>query len=170
MTDVFDQPQLLQAALRSHYTGEQHLLIAIEGHSSAGKSTLCTTLSRLAGSPSFGTDSYSRQRGSADNYCDLVDAERFAVDVRSAIENFWITFVEGICLRDVMDQGRMIPDLTVYCKRISAMGLWNDDPTYNVERGKPRMGLSWVDSQSVLYHLKSLPLKRSDYVFVWREE
>lgn len=116
----------------------------------------------------FSTDEYARQRKEDDTYPELIDVRRLKTDVEAAAAR-GSTFVEGICLRDVAQAAQLRPDVFVYIKRVTQAGLWADDPENYVTNGKPISGLSWVDRQSVLYHIKESPLEHAGLVYLYHE-
>lgn len=146
--------ELLYEALLKHCPPNR-CLVGIEGHSTSGKSTLGKKLALLSGESLFSTDEYARQRKKNDAYPDLVDVERLKRDVK-AVSGRSLSFIEGICLRDVLESAGLKPDVFVYIKRITQAGLWADDPENYVSNGKPNSGLSWVDGQSVRCLLSSI--------------
>ncbi len=157
----------LHAALRATRSSRS-IFVGVEGHSTSGKTTLAKDLADLTAGKWFGTDTYGRQRRSGENYPDLIDVERLGHDIALAFA-YPLVVIEGICLRDVLDRAGLQPDAFVYVKRISPAGLWVDDLANHVISGEPNPELSWVDTQSVLYHLRRSPLEQADLTYLYLE-
>ena len=166
MPSTFVSTDALYDALNlSRQTGR---VIGIEGHSTSGKSHLGKELANASGATLISTDTYARERQHGDRYQDLIDLARLRADVVVGSERRFV-FVEGICLRDVLNAADVKPDLFVYIKRITAAGLWADDPENYLTDGRPNPDLSWVDRQSALYHIQHSPLEFADFVYERRE-
>jgi polynucleotide 5'-kinase involved in rRNA processing len=144
-------------------------LIAVEGHSNAGKTTLAAAIAACGSGRLFSTDSYARQRTPRDGrYLDIIDVGRLQDELVAAAAAPLIV-LEGICLRDVLAELRSEPHAFVYVKRITPAGLWADDPENYVTNGVPNGDLSWVDRQSVDYHLRESPYELANLIYVRRE-
>jgi hypothetical protein len=160
---------LLTEAIRGRAMSPPHL-VGIDGHSGAGKTRLGQDLAKVAKAPLLSTDTYALEVQDADEYPDRLDLHRLAGDVAAVSGAQPLVFVEGICLRHVLRRIGMWPQTFVYCKRVSAVGLWPDDPanTFQMD-GRTKPGLSWTDRQSALYHRATCPLESADLIFVYRE-
>ena len=145
-------------------------LIAIEGHSTAGKTFLSKALAAASGGVPIGTDSYVDKNRKADTYLDHIMLEKLAFALNHLRQSNRIVFIEGICLRDTLKSLNIAPQAFVYCQRITQAGLWADNPQNYLENGSPRSDLSWVDQQSVAYHLRARPLENADIVYARHEE
>src|SRR5207302_9604393 len=120
-------------------------LIAIEGHSTAGKTVLSNALADACGGAPIGTDAFVDKDRNAGKYVDLIVLHKVAAALTQLRRKHPVVFVEGICLRDTLRSLNVTPQAFVYCKRISQAGLWADDPENYLENGSPRSDLSWVD-------------------------
>ncbi len=147
MSDISDLNSLL-AAIKPRLNSAGSL-IAIEGHSPAGKTFLSKALAAASGGVPIGTDTYVDKNRKADTYLDHIMVEKLALALNQLRRSHRIVFIEGIC---------------------SPAGLWTDDPQNYLENGSPRSDLSWVDQQSVVYHLRARPLENADIVFARHEE
>jgi len=168
MSDISDLNSLL-AAIKPRLNSAGSL-IAIEGHSTAGKTFLSRALAAASGGVPIGTDTYVDKNRKADTYLDHITVEKLGLDLNQLRRSHRIVFIEGICLRDTLQSLNVTPQVFVYCKRISQAGLWTDDPQNYLENGSPRSDLSWVDQQSVVYHLRARPLENADIVYARHEE
>ena len=140
-------------------------LVGVEGHSTAGKSTLATDLGHRLDGRVFSTDGYVEATREVETYVEMLRLDELARDLAAAPDSFVV--VEGICLRPTL---RATPcgraRLFVYCKRITQAGLWADELENYFEDGNPASWLSWVDRQSVIYHTEERPDEKADVVFL----
>jgi hypothetical protein len=150
--------------------GDAHgLIIAVEGHSTSGKSYLSEDLAKRVGATAVSTDLYAREGSTADAYVDRMDLDRLHRDLNQ-FRQAGAVIIEGICLRDTLHGLAIVPRLFVYVKRITTAGLWADDLENYLEHGRPASWLSWTDQQSVAYHLRERPEERADFVYERTEE
>ena len=168
MSDITNLNSLV-AAITSRLRGAG-ALIAIEGHSTAGKTCLSKSLARACGGDSISTDSYVDKVRNTDTYLGRIVLNKLAVALSQSRGKHPVVFIEGICLRDTLASLNIAPQAFVYCKRITQAGLWADDPQNYLDGESPRSDLSWVDQQSVLYHLRASPLENADIVYARHEE
>ena len=166
MHSEFESVELLHTAILQ--TCPSGCFVGIEGHSTSGKTTLGKALAHASGGRLVSTDKYARQRRPGDTYATLIDVDGLRRDLDTLASAQGI-LIEGICLRDVAERCELQPAVFIYVKRISAAGLWVDDPENHTTDGKPNSDLNWVDRESVLYHLTQSPLERADYIYVYRE-
>ena len=168
MSDISDLNTLVAAIkLRLKNAGS---LIAIEGHSTAGKTVLSNALAGACGGAPIGTDGFVDKDRNADTYVDHIVLDKLAAALNQLSREHPVVFIEGICLRDTLRSLNVTPQAFVYCKRITQAGLWADDPQNYLERGSPRSDLSWVDQQSVVYHVRARPLENADLIYARHED
>ena len=168
MLDISDLKSLV-AAIRPHVSS-RGTLIGVEGHSTSGKTTLSKTLADQLGGTVVSTDDYVDSGSNHDSYPRRIRLGELRKDLAHVRSLQPVVFFEGICLRRTLELISLVPKIFVYCKRISRAGLWADDPQNHTENGRPLPGLSWVDLQSVVYHLRAKPLENADLVYAWQEE
>ena len=167
----FSNPRALVRAIQHRLSTGRGALVEIDGHSTSGKTHLSEILADLDQSVALGTDAYADPSRRSGNYPDRLDLKKLAADLANLTKARPRTYIEGICLRDTLARLRLTASLFVYCKRISQAGLWPDDPeNYLTSDGQPSNDLSWVDRQSVEYHLRAHPLEHADFVFLRQED
>jgi len=167
MPDIYELKSLA-VAVKTHITSPG-ALIGIEGHSTAGKTTLSTAFAAAIGGAAIATDNYIDRDSNANNYADRIQLEKLRLALTESRRSHQAVLIEGICLRDTLQRLELVPQAFIYCKRISQGGLWADDPENYLDDGSPRSDLSWVDRQSVVYHLLARPLENADLVYAWQE-
>jgi hypothetical protein len=167
--EEFESGDQLLMYLKDRAPSGRAQLVAIEGHSTCGKSFLARCLASAQGAIRVSTDCYADPGKVAETYTQKLDLDALRGDLSKLCDRFETVFVEGICLRDTLSAIGRSPDTSVYLKRITQAGLWADDPENYAPNGILEPGLSTVDSWSVRYHLDSDPLARADAVLVRRE-
>jgi hypothetical protein len=160
----FDEFEPLARAVKELVDPASGAVIAIEGHSTSGKSFLTKSLGDRLEIPALETDSFARQLRSADEtYLALIDTAGLLGEISRLTNSGSRVMVEGICLRDTLTAIAIAPKLFIYVKRITAAGLWADDPDNELDG-------NWVDRQSIDYHARERPLERADFVYLRRED
>jgi hypothetical protein len=101
-------------------------LIAIDGFMSSGKTTLAISLAEQLPAFRISLDFYVESERNAPNYIGLLRLADLASDIQKARIEFGSVVVEGICMLEVLDSIKVQPEIYVYVKRISPMGLWQD--------------------------------------------
>ncbi|HWL40180.1 MAG TPA: hypothetical protein VNO75_08060 [Gemmatimonadaceae bacterium] len=117
----------LAAAVKLYLAKEPSGVVAIEGHSTSGKSYLSADLAERLGAVVVGTDSYVRDGSDAPTYLEAIDVRRIGSDVDRHVDAGQRVIIEGICLRDTLRELAMTPSLFIYVKRMTPAGLWTDD-------------------------------------------
>jgi hypothetical protein len=166
---AFSSIDSLNIAVTKRVGNAQGFVVAVEGHSTSGKTYLSKDLSRRVGATAVSTDSYARESSEAPSYVDRMDLERLSRDV-NRFKQVGPVIIEGICLRETLRALAIVPGLFIYVKRVTPTGLWADDLENYVEHGQPASWLSWTDRQSVAYHLREHPQERADFVYERTEE
>jgi len=168
VSDISDLNSLA-AAIKPHLKSAGSL-IAIEGHPTAGKTVLSKALAAACSGAPIGTDGYVDKGRNTQTYVGHLMLDKLAAVLNQLRRKHPVVFIEGICLRDTLGSLNIAPQAFVYCKHITQAGLWADDPQNYLEKGSPRSDLSWVDQQSVAYHLRARPLENADLVYARRDE
>ena len=105
-----------------------NLLIGVEGASASGK------IDRghpTRGPPPGGrvsTDDYGEAGRVDETYAEGVDLPLLQRDLDKLSRTFRLVVVEGICLEETLDAIKDAPARSIYVKRVSSVGVWNDDP------------------------------------------
>lgn len=160
----------LVVALQDGIVQGKGAVVAIEGHSTSGKTTLSKALSERLNAVPLSTDAYARPGSTAGGYVERMEHERLGADVDRMVANGALVLIEGIALRDTLRKVSTVPYVFIYVKRITPAGLWADDPENYLKAGRPASWLSWTDRQSVEYHLRESPHERADMVYIRTEE
>lgn len=160
----------LAAAVKVYLAREPRGVVAIEGHSTSGKSHLGRDLAKRLDAVVLETDSYARDGSDAPTYLEAIDVGRLGSDLDRHAGEGGRVIMEGICLRDTLRELAITPTLFIYVKRMTPAGLWADELENYLEDGRPAEGLSWTDYQSVEYHVRERPEDRADFVYVRTEE
>jgi hypothetical protein len=160
----------LVLALQQEIAPGEGAIIAIEGHSTSGKTTLGEDLAERLSAASLSTDAYARPESTARSYVERLQHDQLRADLDRLMVNRALIVIEGIALRDTLRKVSAVPQVFVYVKRMSPAGLWADDLENYLESGRPAGWLSWTDRQSVEYHLRESPHERADMVYVRAEE
>jgi hypothetical protein len=149
-------------------------VVAIEGHTGAGKSCLAQKVGISMSVSVISTDDYLVPSRAANDYAEMLDRDSIVRDVQrelaSATSVNPFVLIEGICLRVVLRQVEISPSIFVYCKRISVAGLWQDDPVNFAIGDLPSDDAGWAHRRSVAYHRSECPLEHADIVFIRRED
>jgi hypothetical protein len=166
MTELYDVESLaIEITRRSNR--DRHL-VGIEGHSTAGKTTLAKSVqARLSAGlvrPDCHLVRFSSDADQDQNYVERLDLVGLDRDLSAKVSLHSVVIIESICLREVLRQLGVDADIFVYCKRISPAGIWQDDPAFGHQGG------NWADRQSRLYHREESPLENADLVFINREQ
>lgn len=165
---VFADAGSLCIAIAESTSGIEGAVVGLEGYPLAGKSTLArTTIAPYLRAMHIATDSYVRKARDAATYVGYIDLDELRRDIAAA-RTRGVVVVEGICLRDVLHASALEADIFVYCKRITELGLWADDPE-NYDPPESFSAFSFADSQAHEYHLREHPAERADFVFLRRE-
>jgi cytidylate kinase len=101
MTEYTDIKSLAAAAL-PQFEQVSGAVVAIEGHSTSGKSFLSKDLAARLGITAIGTDSFVRQRSTEATYLELIDTARLRREITQLTSAGSQVIVEGICLRDTL--------------------------------------------------------------------
>jgi len=165
----FNSVEALIVAVRQRVGDARGFVVAVEGHSTSGKSYLSKNLAKHLGASVISTDLYAREGSQAPSYVDRMALDRLSLDLTRFARAGGV-IIEGICLRDTLRALALVPRPFIYVKRISPAGLWADDLENYLEHGQPASGLSWTDSQSVAYHLRESPQDRADFIYARTEE
>jgi hypothetical protein len=145
-------------------------IVAVEGHSTSGKTTLSRRLAGFLEARLVSTDDFAIDGCRAARYVDCLDFTRLSQALDAARNANPILILEGICLRDTLSRAGIVPTLYVYVKRMTQAGLWADDLANYVKEGAPVPDLSRTDRWSVEYHLHSDPLGNATIVFVRHDD
>lgn len=163
----FSDLDRLAAAIQKERQRRPIEVLAIEGHSTSGKSHLAAALGDRLGMAVVSTDRFLSPGCETCRYVECLDLAR----LKSAVLGMDAPcIIEGIAAAESLGLIERSADLTVYCKRITAAGLWADDLANYLVQGRPAPDLSMVDRWSVEYHLRRDPEKNSELVYRWVEE
>jgi hypothetical protein len=157
----------LLAELHRRRPTNSSIVVGIEGASFAGKTTLARQLSAGPNAFRISTDCFRIAGRTGSRYTDGIDAVGFGSDLTKLRSRFDVVVVEGICLRDTLELVNQTADLAVYCKRLSAVGVWNDDPALFSDRelSADCGGQVRIDRWSVEYHQRQRPIERADFIY-----
>lgn len=151
-------------------------LIAIDGAHGSGKSTLAKTLGQFLDAKVVEADVFLTKH--QDSYFPNLDWDSIA----KAIDRSKLCIFEGICIRQILSELSLTPDVHVYVKRMRRWG-WVDEDEFVfsgtveehleqltkrvaefIEPGKePQLGL-W--EEVIRYHANYQPHEQADYVFL----
>ncbi len=161
VTDVSDLESLLRTV--------EHGLIAFDGCTSAGKTTLMNNLARRLKCPAIDLDQYlDRQRG------EFVNALRLPA-LTDAIEQGRqqspVVLVSGVCMREVLDRLQFTAAMNIYVQRNSRTGIPSDLDFLDLEDGHQvddtlASLLSDLDLEIAAYHERYRPRRNADVVYV----
>ncbi len=146
-------------------------LIAIEGFSSSGKSTLADSLGRDLPAQVIHTDTYCTPRDNPPPYAKGVNITKLrqSLNQRDRTKH---CIVEGICLRDVLELCGESAGVFVYVKRVGGNGLWYDQ--FHLEDYENGAAVPGEDEEpyasDLAYHSKVRPHERADIEFLRVEE
>lgn len=101
-------------------------LVAFDGFMQSGKSTLAQQVAEVLGAVLISLDSFVDSSREAPDYVGLLKIEELSQQIAATSAVRSIAILEGICMLDALDRLHVIPDIMVYVKRISPMGLWQD--------------------------------------------
>ncbi|MCE9657796.1 MAG: hypothetical protein K8R60_04505 [Burkholderiales bacterium] len=138
-------------------------VVAIDGFSGAGKTTLAQHLAEATSGRCVDLDDLVPDTPpTVPSYADLIDA----ADLRRRIAacGAAITFVSGVCLRDVLDAAGVAVALRIYVKRLSEVGLWHDGLNLEDVESGAAMPSHWLGACDLAYHSRQRPHERSDFV------
>jgi|GEM_PF-6090650 len=91
-------------------------IIAIDGVDGSGKSTLARLFADNIGAAWFDLDSYIATKNGLENYPHSLCYDKLANHI--AEEKSQIIVLDGIFLRDVLEQAGVRPDIFIYCRKI----------------------------------------------------
>ncbi len=106
--------------------GSGKKLIAIDGFMSSGKTTLAIQVAEELSGIRVGLDCYVESEREASDYVGLLRLTDLAEDLNKLRAAFDYVVIDGICMLEALESISVSPDLYVYVKRISQMGLWQD--------------------------------------------
>ena len=124
---TFDDSGAL-GALLSERSSVTPTVVAFDGAPAAGKTTLARVIAAPECAFRLSTDSYRRAGVRGARYVEGLDLLSLRADLIKCKDHFRLLVVEGICVRDTLDAVGVRPDLRVYVKVLSCVGVWNDDP------------------------------------------
>lgn len=157
----------LFATLELRISDSAKFVLAIEGHSTSGKTFLSKELAKRLAGIAVGTDSYAREGSDARTYLERLDLDRLGHDV-NRLTRVGPVIIEGINLRDTLRELAIAPTAFIYLKVITVAGLWRDELENYLVDGKPSG--NWTDRQSAHYHVREKPYERADFVYVRVED
>jgi uridine kinase len=122
---VIDSIAELVALVRA--LGVESRLVAFDGFMQSGKTTLARQLAAESGAALVCLDSFVESSRDAPDYVGLLKLDEVSEEIAAGFTKRSVVIVEGICMVDALDRLGLAPDLMVYVKRISPMGLWQDE-------------------------------------------
>ena len=155
----------LADALRSKPVDCSHV-IGIDGFMLSGKTTLAFELADALSGIRVGLDSYLNPSSNPENYCDMLKVNYLANDLNKLMRVFPFVIVDGICLLDVLDTISCPVHSTVYVKRISAQGIWDDG--FNLEdfeAGEIPQGGHRLAKCELAYHSNRCPHDNAQFLY-----
>jgi hypothetical protein len=167
---VFDSLPELTLLVADWLAAEGPILLAVEGASLSGKTTLAGRIADRPDAIRMSTDCFRVAGRLGETYTEGLDLRYLRADVEKLRERFALVVIEGICLRDTVEAVGLAVDRWIYVKRLSHLGVWNDDPDLEVIEQPPDHGVgALIDWWSHEYHLRSRPHVKADVGFEWRE-
>ena len=147
------------------------LRVGVEGASMSGKSTAADRLAQTLGAPVIHTDEFYQQGVLGSMYQDGLRTEQLSAALATASGKSPIVIVEGLCLRETLEALGTPVRLFIYCRKLSAAGVWHQDPDFNTDLD-PGSGRTQelIDSWWFQYHDRASPFDRADFVFEWSEQ
>ena len=116
-------PELVE---RIRQVGSGGKVVALDGFMQSGKSTVSLRLASALPAELISLDTFVDSSRDAPSYIGMLNMEDLASSVGDAVKRGTTVLLEGICMLDALDALGIEPDLTIYVKRISPMGLWQD--------------------------------------------
>jgi len=112
-----------------------------------GRPILSRNLGARLGITAIETDAFALSESEAPTYVGGIDTAKLGAEIAGATAARLHVIVEGICLRDTLAKAAVTAKVFVYVKRITAAGLWADDPENELDG-------NWTDRQSIDYHAR----------------
>jgi hypothetical protein len=142
-------------------------VLGVEGASFAGKTCLARQLAGASSAVVVSTDPYYRRGFKGRRYSEGLRLEDLRHDVERHLAEESFLVVEGLCLRDTLVGLPLEPDAFVYCKRVSAAGIWHDDPEFQSMPAPDTDSVqALIDRWSLEYHQRTKPHEKADFTFV----
>ena len=164
--ESFDDVAKLASALVTGHCGSPQI-VAIEGASGSGKTCLGRELGSVIGASVVETDPYYRTGFKGASYEDGLRLDDLEREVMRLLRGGQPLIIEGVCLRDTLEALSLTPDAFVYCKKLSATGIWNDDPELlETPPADFESVQALIDGWSLDYHRRTDPHERADFVFL----
>ena len=135
----------------------------------SGKSTLAGLLAQSIGCARIELDHYIVPECAAKRYVDKLRVGEFKRDLGLRVAESPIVIVDGICLRDVMDEVGAEIGTSVYVKRVSQQGIWHDGCHLESYELEPTISESVLSNDEFRYHLCRKPHETADIVLLRTE-
>jgi uridine kinase len=174
MTTEFWEYAPLRAWLEKEASKHSKAFIAVEGYMASGKTYLTSKLSRDLAGQHIEVDNFTcnmlypesqseRARGAPYLSCLDLDVLRLAI-VRAAASNS-VTFIEGICLRDILGRIGIVCDISLYVKCVSkTSGHWHEDLNRE-EHASGHERFRGLDCDQYEYHSRVRPYQLANVIF-----
>jgi hypothetical protein len=118
-------------------------IISIDGWTGSGKSFLMDSLEIEA--TKISVDDYYKKH--SDQYVDVI----YYDDLKDKVlESKGLIMLEGICIQEVLNRIVIIPDLTIYIKRLSNGGFWSEEEYVNKENAEE---IFYLDDKNLEYDI-----------------
>ncbi len=146
-------------------------LIAVEGHCSAGKTSLTDRLANMLDAEVIHTDNFLKKFDNPPSYVECLDIQALKQALGAPFLAA-LRVVEGICLRDVLAVCGVSAHTFVYIKRIGKNGLWYDElHLEQFESADPVDGdTSQPHHSDYSYHARVRPHEIADLIYCRVEE
>ena len=139
----------------------EHGLIGIDGYHGAGKSTIARAVARRLSFACVHLDDFLN--GKQGGFVDFIQYD----DLESALQPRPLV-VEGVCLLEVLNRLRIIPDVVVYVQPVDRMPSPSKQTQAAVAFGRDNAS-SLLSLEVDQYHRTCRPVERADILYLNRE-
>lgn len=139
-------------------------IIAIEGMSNSGKTTLARQLAELLSGTMLNTDDYRRNPDGSLPYSDRIARSELESDVLSSKHP---TLLHGICLRLTLEGTKIQPSRYVYVKALNSHGVWKGESVLE-KYGRGDLDPPHHHLWDMQYHIAVTPQELSDDTYTWQ--
>lgn len=152
--------------------GRQAKFLTIDGRNGSGKSTLANHLHKKMGGTLMSEENF---RDTDLIYQFLPPYEKISAALRESIPKGPVIY-ESVLMQWILENIQAKPDLTIYVKRMSPMGLWGDES--ELDDGMTRQGATDqiptketfnFRRQMINYHFDYMPHEKSAVIFLRTE-
>jgi len=155
-------------SVRPRLAASSHL-IAVDGFSGAGKTTLVERISAALNGTAIHLDCFIDDTTTESDYLAQLRQAEIGTALQAAAPG--VIVVDGICVLDVLDTLGHTPDTLLYVQRLSRQEIWNDgiDLEDFVTDPSSLDPSNWLAKQQFSCHVRRQPHLRADVTFLRRE-